>query len=560
MTLYKDMMESITRFKSIGVLITDEEFCIQNINDTAMKLYTREQLEEIIFSYPNSSNYICNCKMKCEIEVIKQGSSYIFLLQSKKEIFNLYQKLEKTFQDNNDIKHILDSSFDGIAITDANGVLLYENQALEQFIGIRVKEIIGKNVHDIIAQGIVDNSITVKILKEKKPISMIQNYPNTGKKLLITGVPIKDKNGQIKRIVINTRDLTILNNLEKEIKDLKLKNQKMKLYNEVLALKKDARKSLVANDIKMKAVIERALRVAQIDSTVLIQGESGSGKEGIVNLIHQSSNRKNNSLVKINCGAIPEQLLESELFGFESGSFSGANPKGKLGLFEVASGGTIFLDEIGEMPLQLQVKLLRVLQEYEITRIGGIKPIKVDVRVITATNRTLEEMVAKREFREDLYYRLKIIPITVPPLRERKEDVIPLIYHFLNQIRIKYGINRMFSQEALVSLQNYTWPGNVRELQNLVERVSLMVNKTIIDISDINHEFENRLLQDSEKSFKSEVKVENKECKPLKEQMEEFEKDIIHHSLNQFPSIRRAAKALGVDQSTLVRKKQKYLL
>ncbi|WP_335568098.1 sigma-54 interaction domain-containing protein [Neobacillus vireti] len=560
MPQFKDMMESITRFKSIGVLITDEEFCIQNINDTAMKLYTREQLEEIIFLYPNSSNNFCNCKIKCEIEVIKQGSSYIFLLQSKKEIFNLYQKIEKIFQDNNDIKHILDSSFDGIAITDANGVLLYENQALEQFIGIRVKEIIGKNVHDIIAQGIVDNSITVKILKGKKPVSMIQNYPNTGKKLLITGVPIKDKNGQIKRIVINTRDLTILNNLEKEIQDLKSKNQRMKLYNEELTLKENARKSLVAKDKKIKEVIDRALRVAQTDSTVLIQGESGSGKEGIVNLIHQSSYRKDNPLVKINCGAIPDQLLESELFGYESGAFSGASQKGKPGLFEIASEGTIFLDEIGEMPLQLQVKLLRVLQEFEITRIGGVKPIKVDVRIITATHRNLEEMVAKGNFREDLYYRLKIIPITVPPLRERKEDVIPLVYHFLNQIRIKYGINTMFSQEALAALQNYSWPGNVRELQNLVERVALMVNKTIIDITDINHEYENRLLQGSKNFSKKEKKVENKEITPLKVQMEECEKEIIHYTLRQFPSIRRAAQALGIDSSTLVRKKQKYLL
>lgn len=551
---------SITRSRSVGVIITDDEFSIRQINDTALMQYSRDQLEEMVTTYFHGSTYFCHCQMKCEIEVIEEGRFYIFLIHSKGENFNMDQNFGENVFDHGEVKQILDASFDGIAIINHNGVLLYENKALEQFTGIRVEDIIGKNVNDIVAQGIADSSIAIKILKEKRPISMVQNYTKTGKKLLITGVPIKNKQGNIERIIVNTRDLTILTQLEKEIHELKLKNQKMEQQNKELSSKQDIKNSIVAYDIKMKEVIDRALRVAQIESTVLIQGESGSGKEGIVNLIHQSSNRKDKPLVKINCGAIPEQLLESELFGYDAGAFSGANPKGKPGLFELASGGTILLDEIGEMPLHLQVKLLRVLQEYEITRIGGVKPIKVDVRVIAATHRSLKDMVEKGDFREDLYYRLKIIPISIPPLRERKADIIPLTFHFLNQLNIKYGIDRVFSQEALESLQNHSWPGNVRELQNLIERVSLMVNKPIIDITDIEHECGNQLQGGEEESLKQEIKVENIDCSPLKVQIEQYEREIIHHALKKFSTIRGTAKALGIDKSTLIRKKQKYSL
>lgn len=543
-----DSISSISVFKSIGLIITDRNLQIQEINDIAKKHYSLKQIEELVNNHCGETAYFCNRSMVSEVEVNKIGSNYFFLLQPKKEIAHLCQRFKNSSLDG-DVEHVLNSAFDGIAITDADGFVLYQNPTFEQLTGIKVNDLIGKNVKELISAEIVDQSITIKILKEKKPASIIQRYLNTGKKVLITGVPIKDKSGRIKKIVINTRDLTMLNNLEKEIKNIK---------NEERTLKIDPKYILVANDSKMKTVIERALRVAQFDSTVLIQGESGSGKEGVVNLIHEFSNRKNKQLVKINCGAIPEQLLESELFGYNSGAFSGASLEGKPGLLEIATGGTIFLDEIGEMPLHLQVKLLRVLQEFEFTRIGGIKPIKVDVRVITATNRDLEEMVAKGQFREDLYYRLNTIPIYVPPLRERKEDIIPLIYHFLNEIENRYKIDRVFSQEAIACLQDYSWPGNVRELRNLVERVSLMVNKTIIDIRDIQQEV--NYFQTNENHSIKEFKEKSREFKQLKTQMEEFEKEILHHALSQFSSIRKAAIALGIDQSTLVRKKQKYLL
>lgn len=361
--------------------------------------------------------------------------------------------------------------------------------------------------------------------------------------------------------------MTKLKSLENEIIELEKQNKRMNKQLKELEVKTYTQTNLIANDPKMLSVIERAIRVAEVDSSVLIQGESGVGKEGIANLIHQNSKRKDKRLITINCGAIPEQLLESELFGYERGAFTGANSKGKQGLFEVASGGTIFLDEIGEMPLQLQVKLLRVLQESEITRIGGHKPIQIDVRIIAATNRDLRKLVKEGKFREDLFYRLNIIPILIPPLRERKEDILPIIYHFLNDIKHKYGVSRSFTPETLDRFRNLEWPGNVRQLKNLIERICLMINKPEISLRDIEHEMNSELITELTTIENLEINTtfninkrfsSSKEVLPLKEQIEQFERNIIIEAVNQFPSVRKAAKALKLDQSTLVRKMQKY--
>jgi PAS domain S-box-containing protein len=455
-----------------------------------------------------------------------------------------------------ELTQIINSSFDGIVIVNQEGIILFQNPAYEKITGLRNTDCVGRHLQDLIDEGMIDQSVSLRVLREQKPLTIVQKII-TGKKVLVSGVPIKDNNGNIQKVVCNIRDLTTLNQLEKEIMELEKQNQKVNRELEELKEKQDAKNSIVAHDPSMKSVVERAMRVAQINSAVLIQGESGVGKECIVNLIHQYSNRNDKQLVRINCGAIPEQLLESELFGFESGSFTGANQKGKPGLFEIASKGTLFLDEIGDLPLQLQVKLLRVLQEYEITRVGGVKPIKIDVRIITATNRNLEEMVNEGKFREDLYYRLNIIPIYVPPLRERRDDILPLVYHFLNRIKNIYGVNRMFTRDALEGFQEYSWPGNVRELQNLVERVTLMINKPLISLQDIKSEIKIGLTEwkPLQKSVPADV---HKPIQPLKNLVEEFEQTIIKQALEQSPSIRQAAKALNVDQSTLLRKMQRY--
>jgi len=471
------------------------------------------------------------------------------------EVLKLKEELNDIKQIANELNEVIDNSFDGIVISDAKGKIIYQNEAYENLSGFKMEDLVGRYLQDLVKEKVIDQSVSLKVLKTKKSETIIQKL-NTGKEILVSGVPIRDEYGDIKKIVCNIRDLAKLNLLEKEIIDLEQKKQQVSQELKELQGRKNLRDSIITQDEKMKQVIDRAIRVAQIDSTVLIQGESGVGKEGIVNLIHQYSHRNDKPLIKINSSAIPSELLESELFGYEPGSFTGANQKGKIGKLEMASGGTIFFDEIGDMPLALQVKLLRVLQEYEIVRIGGVKPVKVDLRVITATNRNLEEDVAKGTFRKDLFYRINTIPIYVPKLEDRKDDIVPLVYHFLKEIKNKYGINREFSNESLKIIKSYSWPGNVRELKNLIERVSLMICKPVIEADDIKKEmhFTPTNTNDVNENYNiSEVQTE-----PLKETLKKYEINIIKNTIIKYPSIRKAAKALQIDQSTLVRKIKNY--
>ncbi len=305
------------------------------------------------------------------------------------------------------------------------------------------------------------------------------------------------------------------------------------------------RAGLITYSQKMMGLIDLILRVSRVDSTVLISGESGVGKELLAKLIHDQSSRSLGPFVKINCGAIPENLLESELFGYEGGAFTGASRQGKLGMFELAHGGTLFLDEIGELPLGLQVKLLRAIQEQEFVRVGGVKAKKVDVRFIAATNRELEKMVESGKFREDLYFRLNVIPLLVPPLRERKEDILPLIHHFQAKFTQKFKVSKTFAPEALRLFLNYPWPGNVRELENIVERLFVVSPGEIIYCRHVPE----KLLPGVQRQC---VKVTG--VMPLKEAVDELQRLLIEEALAMYGNTYKAAEALGVEQSTITRK------
>lgn len=303
---------------------------------------------------------------------------------------------------------------------------------------------------------------------------------------------------------------------------------------------------IIAYSPKMMELIDLSLRAAQVDSTVSISGESGVGKDLLANLIHDQSSRSLGPFVEINCGAIPVNLLESELFGYESGAFTGASRQGKLGMFELANGGTLFLDEIGELPLSLQVKLLRALQEQEFVRVGGVKVRKVDVRFITATNRNLEKMVEEGRFREDLYFRLNVVPLRIPPLRERKEDILPLVHHFQVRITQKFKVEKNFAPEVMRAFIEYQWPGNVRELENIVERLFVITPGQDIRGSDLPEKF---------------LRVAPKNCirvtglMPLREAVDEVQRLLIEEALTTFGgNTYQAAQALQVDPSTIVRK------
>lgn len=458
---------------------------------------------------------------------------------------------------------LLNSLSDGITISDKHGKIIYQNDIDIEIVGINC---VNQYAKDLIAEGVMSDSLTLKVLESKEDVTIFQTFLNN-KCFLVTGKPIFDEAGELQYVLIITRDMSRLKSLEEEVKKLEIQNEKFKQKIKELRELEQKKMNIIAASPAMQKVLERILRVAEVDSTVLIQGESGVGKEEVAKLIHLNSRRSEKPMVTINCSAIPVSLLESELFGYEAGAFTGASKGGKPGLFEIAAGGTIFLDEIGEMPLQLQAKLLRVLQESEIQRVGGTKPIPIDVRIIAATNRNLAEMVEQGTFREDLYYRLNIIPIEIPPLRERREDIIPLAFHFLSLIEQKYQIHRTFDKEALNVLEEYDWPGNVRQLRNIVERVSLLANQPKITASMVCEE----LKEASTSSTKSKRQTKNlveaaknidfsQYTGTLKEQVAAFEKEIIRKALSEHESIRKAAEALGCNQSTLVRKIQRYQL
>lgn len=312
-----------------------------------------------------------------------------------------------------------------------------------------------------------------------------------------------------------------------------------------------APKQFIVHSGCMKELTKMAIRVAKVDSTVLIQGESGVGKELIADVIHSHGVRNKGPLIKINCGAIPENLLESEFFGYEPGAFSGASRKGKIGLFELANGGILFLDEIGDMPLNLQVKLLRVLQDKEITRVGGIRPTRVDIRIITGTNRNLIEMINNRQFRQDLYYRLNVVPIHVPALRERREDIPVLTNYFLDYFNNKYLTNathKKLAPEVINCFMKHDWPGNVRELENLIERLIVTTAQPYISLNDLPPWLE-----------KSKINtIGNTENISLRCAVEDTERKLLQYAFSRYKSTYEVARVLEINQSTVVRKAAKY--
>ncbi|MCY6960604.1 sigma 54-interacting transcriptional regulator [Clostridium sp. ZC22-4] len=444
---------------------------------------------------------------------------------------------------------IIESSYDGIYITDGEANTLRINKSYEDITGLKRADMLGRNMRDLEEEGYISQSATLIVLKSGDSVTIQQKY-KSGRKVMISSNPIFNENSEISLVVTNVRDVTALAEMEELLE--KNKEIAQKYYHELELMRANLvnTEDIVVEDHKMLETIKLANRVAKVDTIVLILGETGVGKEEIAKYIHKNSNRYDKQFLEINCGAIPHSLIEAELFGYEKGAFTGANKDGKIGLFEAADGGTLFLDEIGELPLDMQVKLLRVLQKNEVTRIGGVKPIKIDVRIIAATNRELEEMVAQKTFREDLYYRLNVVPILIPPLRDRKQDIMALIKYFLSQFNKKYGLNDYFDSDVLKCFYEYNWPGNVRELKNAVERLVVMTDKEKITLSD---------LPDKYRTSFNDYGVNLEEgIIPLKTGVEQLEYKLIKRAFEKYGNVRGAAKALGIDASTFVRKRKKY--
>lgn len=451
------------------------------------------------------------------------------------------------------LRVILESSHDGIYITDgcANTVLV--NKAYETITGLPPAQVMHKNMALLVKEKMIDRSGTLMAIEKKQAVTMNQTF-RTGRRALITSTPVFDEQGEIVFVVTNVRDVTDLYELQSKYEESQALTQKYSSEIEYMRRQFEEASSLVARDIKMIETLKTAEKIAALDTTVLLLGETGVGKEKVAHYIYRNSARRDRKFITINCGAIPPALVESELFGYEKGAFTGALKEGKAGLFEVADKGTVFLDEIGELPLEMQVKLLRVLQERKIERVGGVKQIPLDIRIIAATNRNLSEMVREKTFREDLFYRLNVVPVTIPPLRERKNDIPALAERFIEEFNRKYQMNKRFSAEALQCMMSYEWPGNVRELKNITERVVIMSGGNVILRTDLpfaeNKSEKCQTLNSDDSRFNGSVN--------LKGLLETIEAEYMTAAYERFGNVRAAAASLGMDASTFVRKRKKY--
>ncbi len=550
---------------NMGFVITDDKFNIlysnnlfktnicKNNEDVLNKKLTvffqdiKVDLEDDLYSVKyrdNSTYYVVHNRLKL------QGKDfYVFFFYD----FTLGNELEKQILRLSSQQYLynemLNKLKDGIYITDEEGTTTYVNDAFLNLSGLTRDQIIGKTVYDLRRFNILPNSCCAKVIETMAPVSTINNYYK-GQRCLVSGSPIFDEKGNLAKTIAVIRDVSELDVLMKNI--TKEKNQFIK--NSEIKNISNKEPIVVINNEKMKNIYTKAKKIANVESTVLILGETGVGKDFIATYIHSISNRNSGKFVKINCSAVPEHLLESEFFGYEEGAFTGAQKGGKKGLFEEANGGVLYLDEIGDMPYTLQVKLLSALNDRMFYRIGGTTSVEFNARIIAATNVDLKHLVEEKKFRADLYYRLNVVNFVIPPLRHRREDIIPLAHQFIEYYNNKYGKNCYFTTNCLEHFLVYDWPGNIRELKNMIERLVLMTDDAFIDTNLFT---ENLMFNEGGESLAgNDLFMQG--TKTLKEKIDDYEKEIIETTLASSKNMKEAALRLGIDLSTLVRKKQKY--
>ncbi|AGA70123.1 PAS domain S-box [Desulfitobacterium dichloroeliminans LMG P-21439] len=455
------------------------------------------------------------------------------------------------------LEEVMDNSYDSIFVTDAEGNIIMANPTAERLLNLSIGQMVGKNIQELVEEGYWDKSIALEAIEKRASVTGTIKTRD-GVNLMCTSRPLFDSQGNITMVISNSREKDTLVKLAQSLDKERELVQRYKEEVQYLREQGVKNQQLVAESAAMKNLLMEVNWVGPTESSVLLYGESGTGKEVLAKYIYSISRRAKEAFITVNCSAIPENLIEAELFGYEKGSFTGADAKGKPGLFELADKGTIFLDEIGEMPLVLQAKLLRVLENGDVRRIGGVSSKKVDFRLICATNRDLKKMVENKAFREDLFYRINVVPLQLAPLRDRPEDIIAMSNIFLKELNKKNGYNKVFSTETLKGFLNYSWPGNVRELRNLIERLAITTRDRVIDyqVEEISNLPGNRvsgLKHDQMDTFR--ITVSSKA--PLKKVMNQIEQEYIRNILQECNGcVSEAARILDVDRSAIYRKVQ----
>ncbi len=554
-----------------GIIATDNKNHIIYINQKAENLFDikkKDIFDKDLFNIiPSFQSVILNSG---KLFSIRENDIHYYVvplqLTEYDSIINFYIiiELERISHLEYEVKHqkevidelneILEGSYDGILVTDNDGKILLVNSSYERVAAIKREDMWGKTMRDLINPVWMPNSVCYVVVEQKQAVSKRQ-VTKDGRNIIVTGMPIFDKKGEVKKVVINARDISEIYELREELlREKKLNRTYLENYKEFIEKNQYDSNCILAVSNTMQEILALSKRVANFQTTVLILGESGVGKECVSNYIHNNSIRKDKPFITINCGAIPENLLESELFGYEKGAFTGANQYGKAGLLEIANGGTVFLDEIGETSLDLQVKLLRFLETKEVRRVGAVDGKIVDVRIIAATNRDLDKMVEEGTFRDDLFYRLNVVRIKVPPLRKRIADIAPLSMMFLFQYNKKYNQNKELTMDVIKELEKYNWPGNIRQLKNVIENMVVVSNNEYLQTED--------LPWNKEKNTGRKIvsMLEDTENLTLMEATELLEKTMLEKAKIRYKTTRAIAESLGVDQSTIVRKLKKYNL
>ena len=569
--------EDVFQHTSNGVVVTGNDGLIELINDTAidiLKLHGRSPVGQTVSTIlphidipinrclengePILGHQITvnNAQLILNITPIAKKNKLIGAVCTLQElsVFETSAQNTKSYQAlNRQLEMIFQSSSDGIWVCDGTGTIISVNRASELLNGIKAEKIVGSNVRELLNEKIFDQSVTTKVMASRKRETVMQYVAKTDKYLLSTGTPSLDEQGNIALIVINERDMTELNALRRNYEQSQKVKEKYEEELSELSLRELDRNMIIADSHKMRNLHQMALKLSNIGaSNILILGESGTGKGLLAKFIHKSSNRRSKPFVEINCAALPENLLEAELFGYEQGAFTGASDKGKIGLIELAQGGTLFLDEIGDMPIMLQSKLLKFLDNREIRRIGGTESVTIECVTIAATNKTLKRQVAEKLFREDLYYRLSSFVLQLPPLTDRREDIPGLARFYLREFNQKYNSRKTITPLAIRYLLNHPFPGNIRELKSIIENAVVMSETNQLDdfirqstSIDQGHDLRGEPV-DEETEFS------------LASQLATLEKQILQNARDRFGTTREIATRIGISQPSVVRKLRRH--